>query len=200
MRGLLIIGALALAGCATNGAGGGAGVQAPSSAAARARADEGTYDQGDVLVAADAAFGKGAAGMGTAIERVFSELGRPNAYIVGREGSGALVVGLRYGSGTLYSKIEGERRVFWQGPSIGFDAGGDASRVFTLIYNLDDTEDLFRRYPALEGRAFLVGGVAVTYHQRGRTILVPLRLGAGWRLGANVGYLNFSKEARMLPF
>jgi hypothetical protein len=207
MRGIMIAGLMApmLAGCATTGSPPAANSAQPATsgaetAAAKAQADAGTYDKGDVLLAADAAFGQGAAGMGAAIERVFSELGQPNAYIVGREGSGALVVGLRYGSGTLYHKIEGERRVFWQGPSIGFDAGGDASRVFTLVYNLNDTEELYRRYPAVEGRAYLVGGVAVTYHQRGRTILVPLRLGAGWRLGANVGYLNFSKEARAVPF
>ncbi len=208
MRVIFMAGLMALGGCATTGtrtadvgtAGTAQPVSGAQTAADKARADSGTYDKGDVLLAADAAFGQGAAGMGEAIERVFGELGKPNAYIVGREGSGALVVGLRYGSGTLYHKIEGERRVFWQGPSVGFDAGGDASRVFTLVYNLDDGEELFRRYPAVEGRAYLVGGVSITYHQRGRTILVPLRLGAGWRLGANVGYLNFSREARAVPF
>jgi hypothetical protein len=134
------------------------------------------------------------------IEKVFADLGKPNAYIVGREGSGALVVGLRYGRGKLYSKVEGEREVYWTGPSIGPDIGGDASRSFVLVYNLHDTEELFQRFPAVEGKAYLVGGVSASYHQRGDIVLVPIRLGAGWRLGANVGYLRYTKEGRVIPF
>lgn len=158
------------------------------------------FEAGEIAIAADQAFGTAAEGMGKMIEKVFADLGKPNAYIVGREGGGAFLVGLRYGKGQLHSKVEGERTVYWTGPSFGPDVGGDASRTFTLVYNLDDTEDLFDRFPAIEGRAYLVGGVSANYHQKGNIILVPLRLGAGWRLGANVGYLKYAPEMRVFPF
>ncbi len=157
------------------------------------------YSFEEILAAADGAFGKGTQGLAKAIERAFAENGRPNAYIVGREGGGAFGVGLRYGKGTLHSKVEGNRRVYWQGPSFGPDVGGDASTVFILVYDLHDSEEIFRRYPAIEGRAYLVGGVSVGYHQLDRVRLVPVRLGAGWRIGANVGYLHFSKRRRVIP-
>lgn len=174
---------------------------APGTAAgtpAPARSD--SYSMEEIVTAADGAFGAGTEAVARVIEQIFADLGEPNAYIVGREGGGALVFGLRYGSGTLYSKIEGEQTVYWTGPSIGVDVGGDASRSFVLVYNLYDTAELFHRYPAVEGKAYLVGGVSANYHQRGRVILVPIRLGVGWRLGANVGYLKYSRELRVLPF
>jgi len=158
------------------------------------------YDAGEIAKAADSAFGEASEAVGKVIERVFADLGEPNAYIVGREGSGALVVGLRYGKGELHHKIEGTRTVHWTGPSVGPDVGGDGSRTFTLVYNLQDTEELFQRFPAIEGRAYLIGGVSANYHQRGDIILVPIRLGGGWRLGANVGYLKYSKDGRVFPF
>jgi hypothetical protein len=158
------------------------------------------YEMGEIIEAADGAFGKASEGVAKVVEKIFADLGKPNGYIVGREGSGALVVGLRYGQGVLHSKVEGERTVHWTGPSIGPDVGGDASRTFTLVYNLNDTDDLFRRYPAVEGKAYLIGGVSANYHQRGDVVLVPIRLGAGWRLGANVGYLKYSREGRVIPF
>lgn len=158
------------------------------------------YEMGEIAKAADGAFGEASAEVGKVIEKVFADLGQPNAYIVGREGGGALIVGLRYGQGVLHSKIEGERTVYWTGPSIGPDVGGDASRSFVLVYNLHDSEELFQRFPAIEGKAYLIGGVSANYHQRGDIILVPIRLGAGWRLGANVGYLKYSKEGRVIPF
>lgn len=158
------------------------------------------YEMGEIAKAADGAFGEASAEVGKVIEKVFADLGQPNAYIVGREGGGALIVGLRYGQGVLHSKIEGERTVYWTGPSIGPDMGGDASRSFVLVYNLHDSEELFQRFPAIEGKAYLIGGVSANYHQRGDIILVPIRLGAGWRLGANVGYLKYSKEGRVIPF
>lgn len=157
------------------------------------------YSLEEIVAAADTAFGKGTAGLAKAIERAFAENGTPTAYIVGREGAGAFGLGLRYGKGILHSKIEGNRTVYWQGPSVGVDVGGDASTVFILVYDLHDTEELFRRYPAVEGRAYLVGGVSLGYHQLESVRLVPVRLGAGWRLGANVGYLRFSKSRRILP-
>ena len=175
---------------------------APASAEADTRASvrAAAYDAGEIAIAADEAFGSAAEGMGKMIEKIFKDLGEPNGYIVGREGGGAMIVGLRYGKGQLHSKVEGERTVYWTGPSIGPDVGGDASRTFTLVYNLNDTQDLFDRFPAVEGRAYLIGGVSANYHQKGNIILVPVRLGAGWRLGANIGYLKYAPEATVFPF
>lgn len=158
------------------------------------------YEMGEITAAADGAFGEATEGVAMLIQKVFADLGKPNAYIVGREGGGALVVGLRYGQGKLFSKVEGERPVYWTGPSIGPDIGGDASRSFVLVYNLHDTDELYQRFPAVEGKAYLIGGVSANYHQRGNIILVPIRLGAGWRLGANVGYLKYTREGSIIPF
>ncbi len=158
------------------------------------------YDQGDVLAAAEGVFGKGAKGLAEIIERTFKERGRPNAYIVGREAGGAFVVGLRYGGGTLFHKIEGQRPVSWTGPSIGFDVGGDANKVFALVYDLNDTEDLFKRYPAAEGKAYFVGGFTANYLQRDDVVIVPIKLGVGLRLGVNGGYMKFTKKGNWQPF
>lgn len=160
----------------------------------------GTYSQQDVLSQAEGVFGKGAEGLANLIERLFSENGEPNGYIAGREAGGALAIGLRYGSGTLFHKIEGQRPVYWTGPSVGFDIGADASKTFTLVYNLYDTNDLFARYPQVEGKVYFIGGFSATYLQRDDVILVPIKLGVGWRLGANVGFMNFTKKSRILPF
>ena len=109
-------------------------------------------------------------------------------------------MGLRYGSGTLVHKVEGERPVYWTGPSVGFDVGGDATRTFILVYNLYDTQDLYRRFGQVEGRAYFVGGLSATYLRRGNVVVIPIRLGVGMRLGANVGYMNFTEKSRWLPF
>lgn len=159
-----------------------------------------TYRRDDVIGAAEGVFGRGAAGLAGILERILKDQGEPSAYIAGREASGAFVVGLRYGSGTLQHKVEGERPVYWTGPSIGFDVGGDATKVFTLVYNLYDSQDLYRRYPQVEGRAYFVGGFSATYLRRGNVVLIPVRLGVGVRLGANVGYMRFSEKSRWLPF
>lgn len=159
-----------------------------------------TYRKDDLIGAAEGVFGKGAAGLGSLIERILADQGEPNAYIVGREASGAFVVGLRYGSGTMKHSVEGERPVYWTGPSIGFDVGGDATKTFTLVYNLYDSQDLYRRYPQVEGRAYFVGGFSATYLRRDNVVLIPVRLGVGVRLGANIGYLKFSEKGRWLPF
>jgi hypothetical protein len=158
------------------------------------------YAQDDVLGAAEDVFGKGAEGLAEIVRKTFKDRGQPNAYIVGREVGGAIVIGLRYGSGMLYHKVEGQRKVHWTGPSVGFDFGGDGSKVFALVYNLDDTEDLFQRFPAAEGKAYLIGGFTANYMQRGRIVVVPIKLGVGARLGLNGGYLRFSKKGRVLPF
>lgn len=167
---------------------------------ARARVKGGTYEEGDVLGAAEGVFGKGAAGLAGLIEKIFKEQGRPNAYIAGREAGGAIVVGLRYGSGTMFHKIEGQKKVFWTGPSVGFDLGANAAKTFVLVYNLEDSQDLYRRFPAAEGDVYVIGGFTASYLRRGNIVLVPIRLGVGWRLGANLGYMRFSEHGRWLPF
>ncbi len=159
-----------------------------------------TYAEDDVLGAAEDVFGKGAQGLGELIRSTFSKYGQPSAYIVGKEASGAFIVGLRYGGGTLYHKVEGQMPVHWTGPSVGFDVGGDGSKTFALVYNLNDTEDLFRRYPAIEGKAYLVGGFTANYLQRDNVIIVPVKLGVGARLGVNIGYMKFTHKGKVVPF
>ncbi|MBW4330567.1 DUF1134 domain-containing protein [Stakelama sp. CBK3Z-3] len=170
----------------------------PPPAAVQNNAD--TYERDDLIAAAEGVFGKGAEGLAGIIEDILHDQGQPNGYIAGREASGAFVLGLRYGSGTLFHKVEGQRPVYWTGPSVGFDVGGDATKVFVLVYNLYDTQDLYKRFPAAEGRAYFVGGFSASYLRRGDIVLIPVRLGVGWRLGANVGYMKFSDHQRWLPF
>lgn len=173
---------------------------APEPTAEQIAEAETTYGEDDLIGAAGGVFGDGAKGVATMIEKLLKEQGRPNGYIVGREAGGAFVVGARYGSGTLYHKVEGERPVYWTGPSIGFDAGANASRTFVLVYNLYDTEELYERYPAGEGQAYVVGGLHASYLRKGDVVLIPIRMGAGLRLGVNAGYMKFSKKQRWLPF
>lgn len=161
---------------------------------------ENTYGEDDLIGAAEGVFGKGAEGLAGMIEGLLRDQGEPNGYIIGREGGGAIGVGLRYGSGTLYHKVEGNRPVYWTGPSIGFDAGANAGNTFVLVYNLYDTEDLYKRFPAGEGQAYLVGGMHASYMRKGDIVLIPIRVGAGLRLGINAGYMKFSKKQRWLPF
>lgn len=159
-----------------------------------------TYREDDLIGAAEGVFGKGAKGLADVIKDVLKKQGEPNGYIVGREGGGAIGVGLRYGSGTLYHKVEGQRPVYWTGPSIGFDAGASAGSTFVLVYNLYNTDDLYKRFPAGEGQAYLVAGYNVSYVRRGDIVLIPIRSGVGLRLGVNAGYMKFSKKQRWLPF
>jgi len=170
-------------------------------AAANARAKSAsTYGRDDLLGAAEGVFGKGASGLAGLIEDILKDQGQPNAYIAGREAGGAVGVGLRYGSGELFHKIEGQRKVYWTGPSIGFDVGGDANKVFVLVYNLYDSQELYKRFPSGEGRVYFVGGFSASYLRRGDVVLIPVRLGVGWRLGVNAGYMKFSEKQRWLPF
>lgn len=169
-------------------------------AAAQQAAAQSGVQQDDVVAAAENVFGKGAQGLAGLIQKIFKERGEPDAYIAGREAGGAFVVGLRYGSGTMCHTIEGDQKVYWTGPSVGFDFGADANKVFVLVYNLHDTQELFRRYPNAEGHAYLVGGFSASVLKRDDVILVPIRMGVGVRLGVNGGYMNFSKKSRILPF
>lgn len=153
-----------------------------------------------VLGAAEGVFGKGAEGLADLIEGVLRERGDPTGYITGREAGGAFIAGVRYGSGMLHHQVEGDRKVHWTGPSVGFDFGANADKVFVLVYNLHDSERLFRRFPAGEGKAYVVGGFTASYLRRGDVVLIPVRLGVGARLGINAGYMRFSQKSRWLPF
>ncbi|TMM45346.1 DUF1134 domain-containing protein [Qipengyuania marisflavi] len=172
----------------------------PAETTDSAAQDDATYREDDLIGAAEGVFGKGAEGVAKMIQNLLKDQGQPNAYIVGREAGGAFIVGARYGSGTLYHKVEGERPVYWTGPSIGFDAGANAGSTFVLVYNLYDSEELYERFPAGEGQAYLVGGVTASYMRKGDVVLIPIRMGAGLRLGVNAGYMRFSKKQRWLPF
>lgn len=176
-----------------------AAAPAPLQAATTADPSE-TYKEDDLIGAAEGVFGKGAEGVAKMIQGILKKQGQPNGYIVGREAGGAIAVGLRYGSGTLYHKVEGQMPVYWTGPSIGFDLGANAGSTFVLVYNLYDTDQLYERYPAGEGDAYVVGGLTASYLRKGKVVLIPIRVGAGLRLGANVGYMKFSKKQRWLPF
>ncbi|MGD8325845.1 MAG: DUF1134 domain-containing protein [Sphingomonadales bacterium] len=191
---LTLVGTLAISGCSSSSS------TRSVSANQRTQTTEAGYDQETVLDAAKDVFGDGAEGLAGVIENLFSELGRPNAYIAGEEAGGGIVAALRYGGGTLYHKIEGERPVHWAGPSVGFEFGGDAAKAFILVYNLYDTQNLYRRYPAAEGQFYFVGGLGVSYYQRDDIIIVPIRLGVGLRATANVGYIKFTEDQTLNPF
>jgi hypothetical protein len=171
---------------------------APVTTAAQASGQ--TYGEDDLIGAAEGVFGKGAEGLARLIQDLLKKQGQPNGYIVGREAGGAFIVGARYGSGTLHHKVEGTQPVYWTGPSVGFDVGANAANTFVLVYNLYDTEDLFNRFPAGEGQAYFVGGLNASYLRRGDVVLIPIRVGAGLRLGVNAGYMKFSKEQKWVPF
>ena len=160
----------------------------------------GTYTVDEIKTQTSDFLGVAAESVGQVVERVFSDQGQPTAYIAGEEGSGAVVAGLRYGRGLMYMKDKPTMEVFWQGPSVGFDWGGNASRVFTLCYNLHVPEAIFQRFPGVEGTAYLVGGLGVNYQRAEDVTLAPIRAGVGLRLGANVGYLAYSRQRNILPF
>ncbi len=162
--------------------------------------DSKTFDQESVLKDATEFFGTSTEGLAKVIEKAFKDHGRPVGYIKGEEASGALTVGLRYGDGVLTLKGGASRKVFWQGPSIGFDVGANASKVFTLVYNMNSTQQIFKRYPSVDGSLYYVGGAGINYQQRGKVVLAPIRLGVGLRAGASVGYLNYTAEKTLNPF
>ena len=159
-----------------------------------------TYKEDEIVKEAGDFFGSVSKGLADAVHSVFEKYGEPNAYIKGEEAGGAFVIGLRYGQGTLVMKKGGSQKVYWQGPSAGWDFGGDAVKAFTLVYNLPDGETIYQRFPGVEGSAYLVGGIGVNYQQRGDVILAPMRAGVGLRLGASVGYLKYTKSREWLPF
>jgi len=159
-----------------------------------------TYSKNEIMAAIEEFFGKGARDLGKVVEKAFRDHGRPNAYIAGNEFSIALVAGVRYGKGILKTREGYSRTVYWQGPSIGFDAGGNISKVFMLIYHLPAANAIFQRFPGVEGSLFFVGGVGMNYLQSDQIVIAPIRFGAGWRQGANIGYLDFTPELSLNPF
>lgn len=165
-----------------------------------ATAAEDTYKEDTVMSDVSDFFGEGAEGVGKVVKKLFSDLGEPNGYIKGTEASGALGVGARYGHGVLYMKSGKSTEVHWTGPSIGFDAGGDVSKVFVLVYHLHDVNMLFQRFPAVDGSLYVVGGVSANYHRSDGIILAPIRLGAGLRTGVNVGYMKYTRKKTWNPF
>ena len=188
-----------LSGCATSQPG-----QAPAGPAYPINSDQQApaYTAEELIAAGSRELGIAAEAMGGAIERIFADQGdRPTAYIAGEEGAGAMGVGVRYGRGALHMKdLSASQEVFWQGISIGWDVGGNASRVFTLVYGLYYPDMIYRRYPGVEGSAYLIGGLGVNYQQADGIILAPVRTGVGLRLGANVGTMAYSRQRNLLPF
>lgn len=160
----------------------------------------GTYSSDELLKSGTRFFGNVSRGLASVIERAVSQWGLPNGYILGEEGSGAFVAGLRYGEGTLYTKNAGDLKVYWQGPSVGFDWGGDGARTMTLVYNLPATNAIYQRFVGIDGSAYIVGGFGMTALTANNIVLVPIRSGLGLRLGANVGYLKYTPQATWNPF
>ena len=176
---------------------------AKDSAAAKeapAAAEDDTFDKDEMLEKAQEFFGSTTKGLAEAIQKVFEDQGRPNGYIKGEEISGAFGVGLRYGNGMLHRKSGAPMKLYWQGPTVGFDVGGNASKVFTLVYHLKNNQEIFQRIPGVEGTFYFVAGLAINYQQSGDLILAPIRTGVGLRGGVNIGYLHYAKKHSWIPF
>lgn len=159
-----------------------------------------TYTSGEIVREGHRFFGTVSRGLAQVVETAFSRFGQPNGYILGQEGGGAFVVGLRYGDGKLYTRNAGDLRVFWEGPSIGFDYGGEGARTMMLIYSLPATNAIYQRFAGIDGSAYFIGGFGMTALTANNIVVVPIRSGVGLRLGANVGYLKFTPRATWNPF
>ena len=159
-----------------------------------------TYSENEIVHNVSNFFGVASETVAGAVEHVFRDNGQPTGYIAGEEGSAAFVFGLRYGKGLLYMKRRPPIQIAWQGPSVGFDAGGNASRVFTLCYNLQYPEAIFQRFPGVEGSIYFVAGIGVNYQKADDIVLAPMRTGVGLRAGASVGYLSYSRRSHIIPF
>lgn len=158
------------------------------------------YTSNDIVMSGHRFFGSVAKGLAEIVETAAHRWGQPNAYILGEEASGAFVGGLRYGEGRLFTRNGPEQRVFWQGPSLGFDAGGDGDRTMMLVYNMPARSAIFQRFGGVDGSAYFVGGLGMTALAADQMTVVPIRTGLGWRLGFNVGYLKFSRGQTWNPF
>ena len=159
-----------------------------------------TYEGSDLIDSGKAFFGSASQGLASLVEQAVSQFGLPNGYILGEDAGGALFAGARYGEGVLYTRNAGEYNVYWQGPSVGFDVGGDGSKVMMLVYNLNQIQDVLGRFVGVDGSAYIVGGFGMTVIKRSNIVMVPIRSGVGARLGVNVGYLKFTSEPTWNPF
>jgi hypothetical protein len=173
---------------------------APLAAQGQEPPREQKYSDNELINAGHQFFGTISQGLAAVIEKAASNWGQPNGYVLGEEAGGAVVAGLRYGDGTLYTKNAGDLRVYWQGPSVGFDWGGDGARVMMLVYNLPRTDAVYQRFAGLDGSAYFIGGFGMTALTASNIVLVPIRSGVGLRLGANIGYLKFTPNATWNPF
>jgi len=162
--------------------------------------NKGQYTSGELMEAGHRLFGKVSGGLATVIEKAISKYGQPNGYVLGQEGSGAFIGGLRYGEGMLHTKSEGSEKVFWQGPSIGWDFGGDGARTMMLVYNLPNTSSIYKRYIGVAGSAYVIGGFGITLLSNKNVYIVPVKAGVGARLGINIGYLKFTPKSTWNPF
>jgi hypothetical protein len=193
---LTALSALVLSACATS-------PNNPTSAddtrMAEQASQDGQFQESELVGAISAHLSVTSEAAASTIEKLFRDRGRPVGYITGEEGGGALTIGARFGKGTLWMKDGSREELFWQGPTIGFDAGAEAGKVFTLVYGLDDIDDIYRRFPGVDGSAYLIGGMAVNYQRTNGITLAPVRTGVGLRLGANVGYTRYTRK-RSLPF
>jgi hypothetical protein len=159
-----------------------------------------TFGPDEIIREGHRFFGTVSRGLAEVVQTAFSRWGEPNGYVLGQEGSGAFVVGLRYGDGKLYTRNAGDLRVFWEGPSIGFDTGGEGARTMMLVYNLPSTEAIYQRFGGIDGSAYFIGGFGMTALTADKIVVVPIRSGVGLRLGANIGYLKFTPKATWNPF
>lgn len=162
------------------------------------RAEE--YTAQEIVDSGHRFFGATSGGLGTMVEKIFASYGLPNGYVLGEEGSGAFFGGLTYGEGTLYTKNAGDHKVFWQGPSLGWDFGGAGSRTMILVYNLDDVSSVYQRFGGVAGSAYAVAGLGFEVLKNGNVLLVPVRTGVGARLGVKVGYLKLTESPTWNPF
>lgn len=177
-----------------------AGQAAPAAAQSQQpEAESATFSENEIVKKTEDFFGGASEGLAKAIAKVFREQGRPNAYIAGEEVSGAVGIGARYGEGSLQMKTGAARKVYWQGPSIGFDLGADASKVFVLVYNLPTVDAVFQRFPAVDGSLYFIAGVGVNYQKSGDIIQAPIRTGVGLRAGINVGYMHYTRKFSWIP-
>jgi hypothetical protein len=172
----------------------------PKKEAPTQKKSEATFDQDSVLKDAEAFFGRSTEGLAKVIEKAFKDYGRPNAYVKGEEAAGAVTVGLRYGNGTLVMADGSSRRVWWEGPSIGFDFGGNVAKVFVLVYHLPRASAIFQRFPGVDGSFYWVAGAGINYQQRNNIVLAPIRLGVGLRAGASIGYIKYTPTKTYNPF
>jgi hypothetical protein len=175
------------------------GLPVPKGPGEAGTASSSSYDQSEIISAGHKLFGGVSKGLASAVEWAFQSQGRPNAYILGEDAGGAFVVGLRYGEGVLNSKAFGSQKVFWQGPSVGYDAGAEGSKAMVLVYNLSDPSEIYERFGGVQGVAYLVGGVSVQVQKHGNVTLAVIRSGVGLRLGANVGYMKYTRSPTWNP-